>query len=86
MSLREFAGVESDFVFQPVRLEGEQALVHSNRDACGGQFVRVRAAFGVKGNSQAVQLRRQRFEETTTFETTGATGLTVALAVGEHAR
>src|SRR5664280_3067490 len=86
MSLREFAGVETNFVFEPVRLQGEQALVHPDRDARRGQFVRVRATLRVQGDGQAVQLRRKRFEETAAFETTGATSLTVALAVGEHAR
>ena len=30
MGLRKFTGIESDFVFEPVCLEGQQALIHSN--------------------------------------------------------
>jgi len=74
MSLRELTGVETDFVFQPVRLEGEEALVHANRDALRGEFVRVGATLRVQGADQLVQLRRQSFEEPATFETTGAAG------------
>jgi len=84
MSLREFTGIESDFVFEPVGLEGQQALVHADRDAGGCQLIGIGAAFRVEGTDQVVQFRRQRFQEAAAFEAAAATGLAIALSVGDH--